>query len=499
MELPNPFSIYFLTFLFLFILTKLAKKICSNTTTKLPPGPKTLPLIGNTHQILGSMPHHCFRNLANKYGPLMHLKLGDVSNIIVTSPEIAKQIMKTHDLNFSNRSNLVLSNIISYNGTDIAFAPYGHYWRLLRKICTVELLTVKRVQSFRSIREEEVLELVKTIGASEGSIVNLSGRIFLVTYGIVARAAFGKRSRYQKIFIAAVEEQLKLLGGFSVADLYPNSKVVQMMSRTKAKLKKVHAQIDGILQDILDEHRNRKRKGEVEDLVDVLLKFQQDKDSEYPLTEDNIKAVILDIFAGGGETSSSIVEWAMSEMIKNPKLMEEAQDEIRSVFDRQGYVDETKLHQLTFLKSIVKETLRLHPSVPFLLPRQNREKCQINGYELPENTRIVINAWAIARDPNYWAEPETFKPERYLNSSIDFRGTDFEFIPFGAGRRMCPGIVFAMPNMELPLAQLLYHFDWKLPNGMKNEELDMSESFRFTLRRKNELCLSPITRRPIPQ
>ncbi|KAL4298595.1 hypothetical protein AHAS_Ahas17G0016600 [Arachis hypogaea] len=202
---------------------------------------------------------------------------------------------------------------------------------------------------------------------------------------------------------------------------------------------------------------------------------------------------LKDIFVGGGKTSSAVVEWAMAEMIKKPKVMEAAQAKVRRVYGSKRYVDESELHQLTYLKSIIKETLRLHPFVPLLLPRENREPCQIKGYQIPANSRIVINAWAIGRDPRYWVDAMEFKPERFVdNYSIDNRGTSFEFIPFGGGRRMCPGIAFATPNMELPLAQLLYHFDWKLPNGIKNEELDMSELFGITIRRRNDLCLIPI-------
>jgi cytochrome P450 len=198
------------------------------------------------------------------------------------------------------------------------------------------------------------------------------------------------------------------------------------------------------------------------------------------------------LFTAGSETSSWTVVWAMSEMVKNPKVMEEAQAEVRRVFDRKKYVDETELHHLIYLKSIIKETLRLHPLIPLLIPRESRERCEINGYEIPAKTRVAVNIWAIARDPSYWDEAESFKPERFVNSPNDFKGANFEYIPFGAGRRMCPGKAFALPNVELPLAQLLYHFDWKLPNGMKNEELDMSESFGFSLRRKNDLYLIPI-------
>jgi cytochrome P450 len=153
------------------------------------------------------------------------------------------------------------------------------------------------------------------------------------------------------------------------------------------------------------------------------------------------------------------------------------------------------MHQLIYLKSVIKETFRLHPIIPLLVPRESRERCQINGYEIPAKTRVIVNAWAIGRDPKYWVEPESFKPERFVDSLVDFKGTDFEFIPFGAGRRMCPGIAFALPNIELPLAMLLFHFDWMLPNGMKNEDLDMSETFGISVGRKHDLCLIPITRR----
>ncbi|KAH1237614.1 hypothetical protein AAZX31_08G180100 [Glycine max] len=503
------YLIYFISSIIVFALFKLVQRSDSKTSStccKLPPGPRTLPLIGNMHQFVGSLPvHHCLKNLADNYGPLMHLKLGEVSNIIVTSQEMAQEIMKTRDLNFSDRPNLVSSRIVSYNGSNIVFSQHGEYWRQLRKICTVELLTAKRVQSFRSIREEEVAELVKKIAATaseaEGSnIFNLTENIYSVTFGIAARAAFGKKSRYQQVFISNIDKQLKLMGGFSVADLYPSSRVLQMMGAS-GKLEKVHKVTDRVLQDIIDEHKNRTRSSSneeceaVEDLVDVLLKFQKES-SEFPLTDENIKAVIQDIFIGGGETSSSVVEWGMSEMLRNPRVMEEAQAEVRRVYDRKGHVDETELHQLVYLKSIIKETLRLHPPVPLLVPRVSRERCQINGYEIPSKTRVIINAWAIGRNPKYWAEAESFKPERFLNSSIDFRGTDFEFIPFGAGRRICPGITFAIPNIELPLAQLLYHFDWKLPNKMNIEELDMKESNGITLRRENDLCLIPIARQP---
>ena len=182
----------------------------------------------------------------------------------------------------------------------------------------------------------------------------------------------------------------------------------------------------------------------------------------------------------------------MAELIKNPTIMKKAQDEVREVFSNKGSIDERRVSEMTYLKSVVKETMRLHPSLPLLLPRESREKCEINGYEIPAKTRTIVNIWAIGRDPRYWTDPESFIPERFLDSFVDFKGNNFEYIPFGAGRRICAGMSFGLINVEFPLALLLYHFDWKLPNGMKHEDFDMTELFGTTLKRKNALKLIPI-------
>lgn len=201
--------------------------------------------------------------------------------------------------------------------------------------------------------------------------------------------------------------------------------------------------------------------------------------------------VSQDIFSAGSETSSTVIEWTISELLKNPRMMKKAQEEVRQVHRGKTYVDETSSHELKFMRSVIKETLRLHPPAPLLLPRESSKSCVINGYEVPAKTKVIINAWAIGRDQKYWKEAEIFFPERFLDSSIDYKGADFEYIPFGAGRRICPGITFAAAVVELTLAQLLFHFDWKFPGDMKLEDLDMTEEFGLAARRKTDLCLVP--------
>ncbi|XP_050219951.1 premnaspirodiene oxygenase-like [Mercurialis annua] len=485
----------FTTLFFIFMLFKKWK-----SPKNLPPGPSKLPIIGNIHQLIGSPPHHRLRDLAKKYGSIMHLQLGEISNIVISSPDAAKQVMKTHDIVFAQRPFILAASIITYNFTDIAFSPYSDYWRQLRKICILELLSAKRVQSFRSIREHEVSNLIAEISSFSGELFNFSRKLFSLNYGVAARASFGKKCKDQEEFIPLAEAMTNAAGGFGLADLFPSIKLLQLASGTTSKLMKLRDAADRIFDSIIEDHRGRKNRGEVrgegeeDDLVDVLLRLQENGNSEFKLTTDNIKAVILDIFIAGSETSATTVEWAMSEMLKAPRVMKKAQEEIRRVVGNKTNVDETDIQELKYLKLIIKETLRLHPPSPLLLPRECRENCEINGYNIPVKSKVIVNAYAIGRDPTYWTDAETFYPERFHESSIDFKGNNFEFIPFGSGRRMCPGILFGIANVELPLASFLFHFDWKLPEGMKPENLDMIEDFGATVRRKNDLSLIAMLR-----
>ncbi|KAI5660810.1 hypothetical protein M9H77_20133 [Catharanthus roseus] len=487
--------ILFAFFLFFFMLLKIFRR---NSSLKLPPGPRPLPIIGNLHQLGGGLMHHVITDIAKKYGPLILLKFGEVPTIVVSSPEVAKEMFKTHDVVFAHRpTDIAAFKIMTYNFSDISFSPYGNYWRQLRKICMVELLGSRRVRTFQSIREEEVFNLIKSISSHEGKIVNLSEKIFSMTYCITARAAFGKANKYQEAFKKNMEKFDELGQGLDIADLYPSIKFLQILTGMERKLKTMFKVVDEILQDIVDEHRKEMKKQKLEgeenqDIVDVFLNLQEKGDLEFPITDENIKAVLLDIFGAGGDTSAATLEWAISETIKHPRVLKRAQEEVRNLIGEKGNVDESNLDELKYLQAIIKETMRLHPGAPLSLPRESSEKCNVYGYDIPAKTRVFVNIWAIGRDPKYWSEPELFNPDRFLDSNVDYKGNDFQYIPFGAGRRICPGMSFAIPNVTLPLAQLLLHFDWKSADG-KLEELDMTEGPSLTVRRKNELELIPST------
>ncbi|OWM73693.1 hypothetical protein CDL15_Pgr026795 [Punica granatum] len=450
----------------------------------------------------GSLPHRALRDLAKKYGPLMHLQLGEVSTVVVSSPELAKEVLRTHDINFASRPEILAIKILFYNCTDIAFSPYGEYFTQLRKICMQELFSVKKVQTFQWLRKEESLRLMGWIASKAGSPINLTQQLSALTYSTISRAAFGKTCRAHERFLEVAREAIYLADGFKLADIFPSFTFLHSISGTTAKLEKMHRETDTILENIIAEHReaarNTNRISEAsEDVIDVLLKFENRDDQGFCLSTSNIKAVIFDLFAGGGESAAATLDWTVAEMIKHPRILEKAQAEVRQVFDEsQGEVREEGLEKLQYMKSVLKETLRLHTPAPLLLPRVAAERCEINGFDIPKKARVIVNAWAIGRDPAYWKEPETFNPDRFLGNPIEFLGNSFEYIPFGAGRRICPGMNFGLATLEYQLAMLLYHFDWKLPHGLKNEDVDMTELFGPAVKRKHDLYLIPTPYRP---
>ncbi|XP_047962181.1 desmethyl-deoxy-podophyllotoxin synthase-like [Salvia hispanica] len=449
----------FLIFLYMFIKSQTISK--SAKIYSHIPGPKALPLIGNLHLMLraSSGPHRLFRDLAAKHGPLMHLQLGELHFLIVSSVDFAKQVMKTHDTNFANRPQMLVAEELAYGSTGVGTSPYGSYWRQLWKICSAELLNAKRVQSFRSIREEESSNLCEWIASRDGSPIDLSERLYLELYDITSRAAVKAKTGEREAMVSIIVESLKLASGFMMADLYPSVKLLPLISGARIKIRRMRRKLDEVLDGIIERHRaagDADEDAKFEGFLDILLKFEKDG----TLTIDNVKAVLLGMFVGGTDTSAATLEWAMSEMIRNPTTLNKAQHEVRKVFDDKGYIDEDKFDELKYLKLIIKETLRLHPALPLLVPRMSSQRCEINGYEIPAGTRVIVNGWGLGRDPEYWNDAEKFMPERFEGSEHDFNGSNLEYIPFGAGRRICPGMLFGLANVELPLAMLLYHFDW---------------------------------------
>ncbi|KAJ9708756.1 hypothetical protein PVL29_000663 [Vitis rotundifolia] len=200
----------------------------------------------------------------------------------------------------------------------------------------------------------------------------------------------------------------------------------------------------------------------------------------------------MDLFLAGVDTGAITVVWAMTELARKPGVMKKVQDEVRSHIQERGKVRESDVEQLHYLKMVVKETLRLHPPIPLLLPKETMSTIEISGYQIYPKTQVYVNVWAIGRDPNLWNNPEEFFPERFIDNSVDFSGQHFEFLPFGAGRRVCPAMNMAITMVELTLANLLYHFNWKLPHGTKEEDINMEEAPGLSVHKKIALSLVPI-------
>ncbi|XP_058112892.1 cytochrome P450 71A1-like [Magnolia sinica] len=461
--------------------------------TKLPPGPPQLPIIGNLHQ-LGNLSHRSFWQLSEKYGPLMYLKLGSVPTLVISSAKLASDVMKTQDLDFCNRPLFVSYKKLSYNFLDVARTPYGEYYRDMRKIFNNELLNVKRVQSFRFIREAEVARMIASIScsASSSTPVNLTELMLALTSTIISRAAFGKsyEGGDQKTnFHGSFEETQALFASFFYADYIPWLGWIDVVTRQRARLEKCFQDMDVFYEQVIDEHLNPKRvKQNQEDLVDVLIRVQKD----LHLSRDHIKALLMNIFIAGTDTGAATVVWAMTELIRNPRVMKKVRGEIRRIIGNKGKVQEDDLHQLDYFKLVVKETFRMHPAAPTLIPRETTRQCRLDGYDIAPKTLVFINALAIGHEPESWKNSREFWPERFIGNPIDYKGQDFQFIPFGAGWRICPGMHFGAMTVEISLANLLYSFNWELPSSMNREDINMSELPGITVHKKFPLLLMPI-------
>ncbi|XVF49798.1 hypothetical protein PTKIN_Ptkin04bG0044600 [Pterospermum kingtungense] len=474
-------------------------KLAKGKKLNLPPSPPKLPIIGNIHQ-LGNLSHRSFRDLSTKYGSLMLLQLGHNPTLVVSSAEMARDIVKNHDIVFSSRPSITAANILLYGSTDVAFAPYGEYWRQVRKICALELFSTRRVHSFQFVRDEEVEHVINKIhqASVKGNSINLTEMMMAVSNNIISRCAISRKFEGEDgsiKFGQLTRRMVILLTSFCVGDMFPYLRWLDVLTGFISSLKAVSREMDTVLSQLIEEHRALKSPEEKshKDFVSILLQLQQDGMLEMDLTEDNIKAVILDMFAAGTETTSTTIEWAMAELLKNPNVMRKVQKEVRNVVGKKTKLDVNDINQMEYLKCVIEETLRLHPAAALSVPRETIASVKLGGYDIPSNTTVLINIWAIQRDPKWWEKPEEFIPERFENNPVDYKGQDFHFIPFGIGRRGCPGMQFGVASVEYMIANLLYWFDWNLPAGETAENLDMSEQYGISVNKKVPLHVLPIS------
>ncbi|BAT97687.1 hypothetical protein LR48_Vigan11g058100 [Vigna angularis] len=463
-----------------------------------PPGPKGLPIIGNLHQLDNSLLYLQLYKLSKKYGPIFSIQLGLRPTIVVSSPKLAKELLKDHDLEFSDRPKLLGQQKLSYNGLEMIFSPYGEFWREIRKISVVHVLSSRRVSRFSSIREFEVRKMLKKLSghASSSKVTNLNELLMSLTSTIICRIVFGRsyedegteRSRFHSMF----NECQAMWATFFVSDYIPFLGWVDKLSGLRDRLDQNFKDLDKFYQEVIDERMDPNRNTEEhEGIIDVLLQLQKERSSSIDLTNDHIKALLLDMLVASTDTTAATTVWAMTALLKNRRVLKKVQEEIRTLGGKKEFLQEDEIEKFPYFKAVTKEVLRLYLPAPLLVARETTEACTIGGYEIPARTIAYVNAWAIHRDPESWKNPEEFLPERFLDSSVDFHGQDFELIPFGAGRRICPGIPMAVASVNLILANLLNSFDWELPAGVTKEDIDTEMLPGLTQHKKNPLSVLP--------
>ncbi|KAJ1270554.1 hypothetical protein BS78_06G060900 [Paspalum vaginatum] len=376
------------------------------------------------------------------------------------------------------------------------------------------MLSAKKVQSYRAAREEEVGLVVDKIvrAAAKHTAVDMSELLSKFTIDVMCRAVAGRSFRVEgrdRVFRELIDQGMALMAGFNLENLYPGLAKAAggvLVRPARRKAERIRERWDELIDRLIDEHANEVAAdgvpavchgagdtsgGDLQefDFIHVLLSVQE----EYGLTRDSIKGILVNMFAAGTETVYLVLEFAMAELMLDQDIMAKLQHELRSSTLGQEAINENKLTRMAYLKAVVKETLRLHPPTPLLLPHLSLGDCDVDGFRIPAGTTAVVNVWAIGRDPRVWENADEFVPERFISNGeiggVDLGGNDFRFLPSGSGRRICPGINFAVATIEIMLANLVCHFDWELPHGV--DKIDMTEVFGLTVSRREKLLLVP--------
>lgn len=470
----------------LLILIIFLHKLYQRLRFKLPPGPRPLPIVGNLYDIK-PLKFRCFAEWAQVYGPIFSLHLDSRLNVVVTTADLAKQVLKENDQHLADRHRNKATDIFSRGGQDLIWADYGPHYVKVRKVCNLELFTPKRLEALRPIREDEVTAMVESIfndctttSDKAGESLVLRPYLGSVAFNNITRLSFGKRfvtpeggmDDQGQEFKGIVSNGIKIGAKVFMGEYVPLLR--WMFAGENDVLKHHETRRARLTKQIMEEHTLvRKKTGGAKDhFVDALLTLQK----QYDLTDDTVITLLWDMITAGMDTTSISVEWAMAELVKNPRVQRKAQEELDRVIGSSRVMNETDFSNLPYLQCVVKEALRLHPPTPMMLPHKARANTKLGGYDIPKGSIVHVNVWAIARDPAVWKVPLEFWPERFLEQDVDMKGHDFRLLPFGAGRRVCPGAQLAINLVTSMLGHLLHHFTWMPQEGVKPEDVDMSEN-----------------------
>ncbi|KAG2666508.1 hypothetical protein I3760_15G064800 [Carya illinoinensis] len=483
--------------LLLFIFFLLWKSTAQKTApqSRLPPEVGgAWPMIGHLHLLARSKPAHITLGyMADKYGPIFTIRLGVHKAIVVSNSEIAKECFTTKDKVFANRPKAMAVELMGYNYALFAFSPYGSYWRQVRRITTLELLSNQRLEMFKHIRESEVNTAIKEtykllVNNNKHVLVDMNRWFDKITLNMVFRMVVGKRFAWaatedeDEVNDLGYQKTLKdismLIGKFVVSDALPYLRWLDLGGDKRA-MKKVAREIDHVLKGLLEEHKQRNLSSEVknapQDFMDVLLSIVTDNTEISNFDADTItKATCLNLILGGTDTTAVTMTWALSLLLNNREALKKVQQELDVQVGKARQVKDSDIQNLAYLQAVIKETMRLYPAGPLGVPHESSEDCTLAGYHVPAGTRLLVNLSKIHRDPNLWQDPTEFHPERFLTThkDINIRGQNFELMPFGSGRRVCPGMSLGLQLIQLTLATFLHAFDISTPSA---ESVDMVE------------------------
>ncbi|KAI3451977.1 hypothetical protein Pfo_008642 [Paulownia fortunei] len=459
-------------------------KIFSNSQNKrshnLPPSPPgSLPIIGHVH-LFKNLLHRTLYDFSQKVGPIFSLRFGTRLVVVVSSSSLVEECFNKNDLVLANRPEASVDRkSLGFSSTSVIGAPYGGLWRNLRKLCDLEVFAPTRLASFLSIRRDERDRMISSlykISSTGFAKVNVETKIVEVTFNNIMRMVAGKRyygeeaedDEEAKKFRDLTKEALELTSASNPGEIFPILRWIGCNGLEK-KLAIHSHKTDEFMQGLLDEHRRGKRQNT---MVDHLLSLQESQPEYY--SDEIITGIIVALIIAGTDASVVTTEWVMALLLNHPEVLEKARQELDTQVGHGRMVEEHDLPKLRYLHYVILETLRLFPSVPMLVPHVPSQDCEIGGYNIPKGTMILVNAWAIHRDPKVWDDPLSFKPERYETMEVETH----KLLPFGMGRRACPGSGLAQKFVGLALGSLIQCFDWERPSG---EKIDMSEGSGTTL------------------
>lgn len=482
------------TSLFALVGVLLLVKLVQRLTVKLPPGPFAWPIVGNWLQFKNGLNPQNLAEFAKQYGDVCMLQMGQRRVLVVSSPEMAKEVLQTQGAEFGSRARNLVFDMTTGKGSDLVFADYGEHWRKMRRIATIPFFTNKVVQQSRHGWEEEIalaLSEIKQMPGATTSGVIVKDRLQLMMYNIVYRMMFCRRFEglddplYEELITLNLDNnRLAQSFKYNYGDYVPSFKPL-----LKGYLKEVWETNQRRLFFLRDAFLNERKKQTGEKIgVDFFLEAQQKGE----ISENNVLYLIQNMNVAAIETTLWSSEWGIAELVNNQDIQEKLRNELDEILGKGVPITEPDVARLPYMQAFLKEILRMHMVIPMLVPHLNLQAAKLGGYDIPAGTRILVNAWGIANNPKYWNKPEVFNPERFLENKIDLNGNDFRFIPFGSGRRSCPGMLIAFPVLGLVLGRLVQEFEILPSPGVDKVDLrSVGGQLGLVLAVKSRVVLKP--------